>query len=213
MPSTTPGHPRICASATAAAVPTRPMLDSILSNAATEPSIAERIASEPNRMFVSAWNCSGLIRFLASSSCRNISRNPTNWPEPASYRDMPSACIACWAGSPCLVIDWRVVLSRVPASEPLTPALASMPSAATVPSMSSPNPLAIPPTCCSASPRSGMPADEAFAALASTSATRPASCADIPNALMALAWISAAWAASIWAAVASCIVPRAEAMA
>ncbi|SKG82550.1 Uncharacterised protein [Mycobacteroides abscessus subsp. bolletii] len=76
-PSTTPGRPCIWAAAISLAPPARPTARNISSNIWTPPpaaTMAARMASEPNRMLVSAWNSSSVILFDAAATCSSMER-------------------------------------------------------------------------------------------------------------------------------------------
>ena len=102
-----------------------------------------------------------------------------------------------------------IVLSEVPASEPLMPSLAIIEMATAVSVRPMPAWWATVADCCSDEAMSVISAVDALAEAASTSATLPACDAFMPKAFSVSDWISAALALSIPAAAASIRVPRA----
>ena len=163
---------------------------------------AARTASAPNRMFIAAARASGDRPAIDSCNRPAYSVIPTKFPF-ASYADRPRASIVFDASSDCGVSRCSIVLSDVPASEPVMPADANAVRVPTVSSMDRPVAFATRPAWFSAMLMSWTEPCALFAPAASRSAMCGMSLPDRPNCVIADAAVSAASPTSICPAAAS----------
>ena len=177
MRSIAPLRPASFAPAVSPAEPCRSREARIWSNASAPPfaaTVAKLTASRPNAVAAAAVNADSPMRSCACASWSLIARNPTNLPSASK------ALIPIWSRALAPSFDGDVKDSRaeriaVPASDPLMPWLAKIPSIAEVSSRPIPNVEAVGAAYLSDSASSATPVAELFAAFVNTSATLAAS--------------------------------------